>query len=110
MQAENRVLNECMLALSAAGCLIWRNDTGAYRAEGNRLVRYGLCKGSADLIGVAPDGRFLAVECKTATGRTTLEQDKFIAAVIAKGGRAGVARSGDQAVLIATGRRDQPTP
>lgn len=102
MQAEGKIVNECMIALSQAGCTVWRNDTGAYKADG-RLIRYGLCKGSADIVGVAPDGRFLAVECKTATGRTTQEQNRFLTAVRSKGGRAGVARSADQAVLIATG-------
>lgn len=107
MQLEGRIVNECMIALSQAGCIVWRNDTGAYKADG-RLIRYGLCKGSADIIGVAPDGLFLAVEVKTPKGRTTPEQDRFLAAVRSKGGRAGVARSADQAVLIATGRLAPP--
>lgn len=110
MQTESLILNQCLLALSKAGAVAWRNDTGAYRTPDGRLVRYGLCKGSADIIGIAPDGRFLAVECKTSTARTTAEQDNFLAAVRAAGGRAGVARSSDQAVLIATGRLDPPTP
>jgi len=104
MQAEGRIVNECLMALSEAGCLAWRNDTGALTGPGGRLIRYGLCKGSADIIGISPDGVFVAVECKTSRGRTTEAQDRFLAAVRSKGGRAGVARSGDQAVLIALAR------
>lgn len=105
MQAEGRIVNECLMALSEAGCLAWRNDTGALKANG-RLIRYGLCKGSSDVIAIAPDGAFVAVECKTAKGRPTPEQTRFIAAIRAKGGRAGIARSGSEAVAIALGSHE----
>jgi len=105
MQAEGRIVNECLMALSEAGCLAWRNDTGALKANG-RLIRYGLCKGSSDIIAIAPDGVFVAVECKTAKGRPTPEQTRFIEAVRAKGGRAGIARSGADAVAIALGSHE----
>lgn len=101
--AETNIMNACMVALSAAGCLVWRNNVGVLKDASGRPIRYGLCVGSADLIGVAPDGKFLAVEVKTATGRTSEAQDRFIAAVLRLGGRAGVARSPEGAVRIATG-------
>lgn len=104
MQLEGQVVNECLMALSEAGALAWRNDTGALKVPGGRLIRYGLCKGSADIIAIAPDGVFVAVECKTAKGRVTPEQRRFLDAVCAKGGRAGVARSGLEAVAIALDR------
>ena len=110
MQVESRIVNECLIALSQAGCLAWRNDTGAYRTPEGRLIKYGLCKGSADIIGISPDGTFLAIECKTTSGRTSPAQDRFLAAVQSKGGRAGVARSADQAVAIATGQRERLEP
>lgn len=99
---EQNVQAACLMALSQAGCLVWRQDTGAYRAKSGALVRYGLCVGSSDIIGLAPDGRFLAVEVKTDTGRATDAQLRFIAAVQAAGGRAGIARSAADAVAIAT--------
>ena len=105
MQAEGRIVNECLMALSEAGCLAWRNDTGALKANG-RLIRYGLCKGSSDIIAIAPDGAFVAVECKATKGRPTPEQTRFIEAVRAKGGRAGIARSGSEAVAIALGSHE----
>lgn len=99
---EQNVQAACLVALSQAGCLVWRQDTGAYRAKSGALVRYGLCVGSSDIIGIAPDGRFLAVEVKNDTGRATDAQLRFIAAVQAAGGRAGIARSAADAVAIAT--------
>ena len=107
---ESNVQARILVALSLAGCLVWRQDTGAYRAKSGALVRYGLCKGSSDIVGIAPDGLFLAVEVKTDKGRTTEAQDLFIAAVRRAGGRAGVARSEAEAVAIATGPRVPPEP
>jgi hypothetical protein len=88
-----------MLALSKAGCLVFRNNTGAVK-DGDRYIRYGLCKGSADIIGLTPDGRFLAVEVKTRTGRPTKEQLTFIDAINEQGGIAGVARTPEDALLL----------
>jgi len=98
---EANIVNDCLVALSGAGCVVWRNNTGAMHDRTGRLVRFGLCVGSSDIVGIAPDGRFLAVECKTDKGRTTDAQDRFLAAVIRAGGKAGVARSADDALQIA---------
>lgn len=98
--SEANIQRDVMMALSRAGCLIWRNQTGVLPNANGIPVRFGLCVGSSDLIGICPDGRFLAVEVKTATGRTSDAQDRFIAAVIAKGGRAGVARSAEDVGVI----------
>lgn len=100
-KSEANVQREIMLALSQAGCLVWRNNVGALTDATGRLVRYGLCKGSADLIGLTSCGKFLAIEVKGANGRVTPEQERFIALVLAKGGRAGVARSVREALEIA---------
>ena len=98
---ESNILNACMVALSKAGCLVFRNNTGVLQDRSGRPIRYGLCIGSADIIGLCADGKFLSVEVKTPTGRVSPAQSAFIAAVRRQGGRAGVARSPDEAVLIA---------
>ena len=77
-----------------------------------RPFHAGLCVGSADLIGWVPVvvtqemvGQTLAVflspEVKTAKGRPSLEQVRWREAVQAAGGRAGIARSPEEAVKIA---------
>ena len=59
-----------------------------------RMVHFGLCKGSADLIGFhIGTGRFIAIELKTATGRASREQRAFIDLVNRSGGAAIIARS-----------------
>ena len=100
MNAETPLMHRVMLALSDAGCLIWRNNTGSVKTTDGRFVKFGLCVGSADLIGIAPGGRFLAVEIKTATGRATTEQQRFINAVLTRGGIAGIVRSPDEALEL----------
>jgi hypothetical protein len=102
-----------MLTLSEAGCIVWRNETsGAYVGKvihkaaqqvtltNARLVRFGLCTGSSDLIGIAPSGRFLAVEIKTAKGRASAEQSNFIERVRQAGGVAGIVRSPEDAIKL----------
>lgn len=101
VRSEANVMNDCLIALSQVGCLAWRNNTGQLPDANGRPIKFGLCVGSSDIIGVAPDGRFLAVECKTAIGQPTDAQVRFLDAVRSKGGRAGVARCADDAVKIA---------
>lgn len=102
---ESNLQARIMLALSESGCLVWRQNTGVLPDRRGIPIRFGLCRGSADIIGIAPDGLFLAVEVKTPTGRVSKEQIAFIAAVRRAGGRAGIARSEAEAVEIACGGR-----
>jgi hypothetical protein len=79
---------------------VQRFNTGAHvteetRANGKakrRFIRYAF-PGCADLLGQLRDGRFLAVEVKTPTGRLSGTQQAFLATVSRHGGVALVARS-----------------
>lgn len=97
---ESDIQRSIMLALSEAGCVIWRNNVGVLKNAAGIPIKFGLCVGSSDLIGVSPDGRFLAVEVKTPTGRIRPEQTRFIEAVRRHGGIAGIARSPADAVAL----------
>lgn len=103
---ESDIQNAIMIALSDAGCTVWRNNVGigwqgrmsrtrmgSVLLDDPRPLHAGLCVGSSDIIGITADGRFLAIEVKTKTGRVSDEQQRFIDAVRRKGGVAGVARS-----------------
>jgi hypothetical protein len=107
---EQAVQNHIRLALGRGPVRLWRNNTGALKDASGRLVRYGLCQGSSDLIGfttvtITPEmvgqqvAIFTAIEVKD-RGRPTPEQLRFLEVVQAAGGRAGVARSVDQARAI----------
>jgi hypothetical protein len=71
-----------------------------------RPVTFGLAPDSSDLIGWC-QGRFLALEVKTDTGRVTPGQQRFIDAVRATGGCAGIVRSVDDALRITNQRSHQ---
>jgi hypothetical protein len=89
---ESVVLRACMQYLTLKGIFHWRNNTGAVKMGKGRWVSFGL-KGSSDIIGLLPDGRFLAVECKAERGRLSPEQRAFLDRVNATHGLALVARS-----------------
>lgn len=97
---ESDIQRLIMLALSEAGCLIFRNNVGVLKNAAGIPIKFGLCVGSSDLIGLTPTGRFLAVEIKTPTGKATPEQIRFIEAVRARGGIAGIARSPAEALAL----------
>ncbi len=108
MASEQTIQQEIRLACSNGDTRLFRNNTGTLRDANGRPVQFGLCKGSADLIGwkrvtVTEDmvgstvAVFLSIEVKTATGRLRPEQQQWLDAVHAAGGIAGVARSVEDA-------------
>ena len=109
--SEQHIQQEIRLALGSGPVRLWRNNTGCLKDQQGRPVRFGLCKGSSDLIGlrsitIGPEhlgqtlAVFAAVEVKTQAGRTTPDQQAFIATVAGMGGLAGVARSVEDAAQI----------
>jgi len=92
---EGLVLGAIMDYLKARQIYAWRNNSGAVKVgtpEASRYVRYGR-KGSSDILGILDDGRFLAIEVKSAKGKATPEQVEFLADITKRGGVAFVARS-----------------
>jgi hypothetical protein len=105
---EQQIQQEIRIACGTGDTRLFRNNTGTLRDQHGRPVQFGLCKGSADLIGwrtvtVTPDmvgtqvAVFLSIEVKTPTGRLRPEQRQWLDAVQAAGGIAGVARSVEDA-------------
>jgi hypothetical protein len=65
-----------------------------------RAVRLGP-EGISDLVGfTGPQARFVAIECKTGSGRLSKQQRAFLELVHTMGALAGVARSIEEAGLI----------
>ena len=79
------------------GVRVWRNNVGFARTA-HGVVRFGLCPGSADLIGFCRGGRFLAIEVKSDTGRQTPDQLAFQCWVEAGGGVYILARELDATI------------
>ena len=104
MPSEQSIQQEIRIACSNGDTRLFRNNTGTLRDANGRPVQFGLCKGSADLIGwkrvtVTPEmvgstmAVFTSIEVKAPTGRLRTEQQQWLDAVQAAGGIAGVARS-----------------
>ena len=111
--SEQRIQQEIRLACSTGNTRLWRNNTGTLRDQHGRPVQFGLCKGSADLIGyrtvtITPEmvgqqvAVFLSIEVKTPTGRLRPEQLACMETVQAAGGISCVARSVEDAQRIVT--------
>ena len=101
---ESNVQKLVMLAASSVGCVLHRNNVGAYKNASGHFIRYGVGGvGGSDLIGWTKDGIFVAIETKRTKGKATKQQLNFIEQVILGGGRAGVARCADDALKIIRG-------
>lgn len=110
-------MHRIQAAASRLGWTLWRNNVGrawagsGYRRVGRdvlvldaRPIDFGLCSGSADLVGIRPVvitedmvgqtlGVFVGVEVKTKTGRVDQKQDHWRDFVKNAGGVAIIARS-----------------
>ena len=97
---ESEVLKEAMLALSRAGALVQRNNSGLLIGADGRRVRVGM-RGAADVLACYPVGLgvrvglYLAVECKSARGRLSKVQKNYRTAALKAGALHFVVRSED---------------
>lgn len=96
-ETEKSLMVRIRVALDAIpGARFFRNNSGV---DLDRKVRYGLGKGSADLIGIV-DGRFVSIEIKTPRGRATPEQRAWRDTVVRMGGFACFVTSPAEAVAF----------
>lgn len=109
--SEKNIQALIQMAATQNGVTVWRNNTGVLPTPDGGMLRYGLCRGSSDLIGIRPTvitqahvgktvGIFTALEVKTPSGKATPEQINFINAISRLGGIAGIVRSPDDAVAL----------
>ena len=109
--SEQELQQQIRLQLGSSPVRLWRNNVGALRDERGRLVTYGLCKGSSDLIGlrqvlIGPEhlgqtfAVFSAIEVKAPKGRLREEQRSFLELVERFGGYSGVATSVEEAARV----------
>ena len=104
---EHEIQQRIRLACAGPGSTarLWRNNVGRLLDAHGRPVTFGLCPGSADLIGYVPVtitpamvgqrlAVFAAVEVKRpGGGRATPQQAQWLESVRAAGGIAGIATS-----------------
>lgn len=92
---ESKVVKACLELLALKKIMAWRNNQGAIPNGRGGFRKFVGRKGVSDILAIAPDGsgRFLGIECKTATGKLDPEQKEFMDEVRAHGGLAFVVRS-----------------
>jgi hypothetical protein len=82
----------------------WRQNSGTFQERNRdgsvRYIRANTAKGMSDIMGVMKDGRTLAIEVKSATGRMRPGQEEFLATIRQAGGVAGVCRSVEDAQAL----------
>jgi hypothetical protein len=82
----------------------WRQNSGTFQERNRdgsvRYIRANTAKGMSDIMGVLKDGRTLAIEVKSATGRMRPGQEEFLATIRQAGGVAGVCRSVEDAQAL----------
>jgi hypothetical protein len=104
---EAAILHRCMLALSEAGCTVFRANVGLFFTRDGRPVQTGLPRGFSDLFGFRPDLVPFFCEVKSATGRIRPEQAAFLQAMRLRGAVAVVARDPEDCVRLVLGNSHQ---
>lgn len=85
--SEQTLVNRVKAYLTLKGHYVWRQNIGAMTTKEGHFVRFGE-KGISDILGVAKDGKFIAVECKIKPNKPTQFQLEFLEAVRKRGGYA----------------------
>jgi VRR-NUC domain. len=98
---EAELMNTLRLELSKYGVVL-RLNGGVFRTADGRYISSGLPPGTSDLQLVG-HREVAFIEVKTATGRTTQEQEAFLRRMKELGHRAGVVRSVDEALELIGG-------
>ncbi|HEY8272144.1 MAG TPA: VRR-NUC domain-containing protein [Pseudobdellovibrionaceae bacterium] len=97
MTPEGRIELEIFNFLRGIGIFCFKHDSVGIFDPVKKIYRKSSnpnrVAGVSDVLGIAPGGRFIAIEVKSEKGRLTDEQRKFIRMVQDNGGIAFVARS-----------------
>lgn len=94
---EKLIENHILRWLNISGIYAWKNQSVGifdpvkkiYRRSNNPFH----IKGVSDILGILPDGKFLAIEVKSKTGKASPEQIMFIEKINKNGGKAFVAKT-----------------
>jgi len=97
---ETRLVNLIINTLNGNGHFVWRNNSGVVKnsytnkkgVSKQRMWRAGV-KGGSDILGIAKNGRFIAIECKVKPNKPTVLQEAFLNTIESYGGYAIVAYS-----------------
>jgi hypothetical protein len=107
--SEAKTLRDILLKVGGKKHVrLFRNNVGFAQTSTGSFIKFGLCPGSSDLIGITKVkitkdmvgqeiGVFTAIEVKDKKGRLSKIQQNFIRVIKLFGGIAGVAKSVEEA-------------
>lgn len=91
---ESEIQKAILQYLHARGIFAWTNKTtGTFDPYKKTFRKFTGLRGVSDVLGVMPNGRFLAIEVKAKDGRVSPDQKSFIEQINKEHGLAFVARS-----------------
>ncbi|MCY1595437.1 VRR-NUC domain-containing protein [Staphylococcus pettenkoferi] len=97
---EQKIQNEIILAINQRGHRLFRANAGKVITKDNRVIKL-LPKGFPDTFGYRKsDGKFIAIEVKTESGRLRSEQKKFKAFAETQNILYGIATNVEEAIQI----------
>lgn len=100
MVSESKIQNDILIEINRRGHRLFRANAGKVITRDNRIIKL-LPKGFPDTFGYRKsDGKFIAIEVKTESGRLRPEQKKFKAFAETQNILYGVARSVEEAIKI----------
>ena len=97
MTAESELNRAILGYLQTIGVFAWRCNSGALKNADGVWVKYGR-KGMADILGILPGGKLLAIEAKVGRAMPTKEQRAFLDEVRVNGGVAILAYTLDDVI------------
>jgi hypothetical protein len=97
---EKEVKQLILEYLAKVGVEAWNNPRGMGQLKHGGFIKYGGKPGASDILGFLPNGRFLAIETKEASGKNKAseEQLNFIRTVRANKGVGLVAKNLDEVI------------
>lgn len=103
--SESELVRDCISYLKIKGYEVLRVNSGLVvldpqNSGRKRIIRLAKA-GTSDIIACAPDGTFVAIECKTGKNKPTFHQRQFLQNIEKRGGIALIVRSVDD--LISSG-------
>src|SRR5699024_6682972 len=100
---ESEIQSLILLEANKRGHRLWRSNAGNVKSEHGYFIKL-FPKGFPDTVGYRKsDGKFIAIEVKTKTGRLRKEQKKFAEFAKTQPIIYGVARSPEEAIAIIEG-------
>lgn len=97
MLSEKQIQNNILNFLNEIGLFCWQNDSIGVYDQAKKIYRKNRnihhINGVADILGILPDGRILAIEVKTIKGRPSEEQLRFLTNIQNSKGIAFISRS-----------------